>query len=171
MGEKMLEKKEEQISENVIKFQELEQYTSVWGDTVSLWQLILSSIIGIGITMGTYEGVYFILSLYPEIPEHMLSGYSLIGGIAGCFLSGLISGRSFRPKREVIEGMEEIDLESVLEQAGTSVAVEAEALSKEDSEVIKEMEALKLYPLLALIPENSPNYKEEYRRYAGGSQE
>jgi len=43
---------------------------------------------------------------------------------------------------------------------------EIEALRTVSPEVIREMENFELYSLLALIPEDSPNYKPEYRRRA-----
>lgn len=45
---------------------------------------------------------------------------------------------------------------------------EGEALTKVGSDVIKELEDLELYGLLALIPEGANNYKPEYRELAGG---
>ncbi len=44
-----------------------------------------------------------------------------------------------------------------------TVEEEIEALSNLDSEIIKELEDLELYALLALIPEDSKNYKPEYK--------
>ena len=142
-----------------------QEYTRVWSDTVSLAELFLASVIGVSVTMGLYIAVRVVLENYFEVSPGMISGYALIAGIAGCFISGMITGRRFKPKREVIEGTEKMDLESVLAEAGTSMEAEAEALSKENPEVIREMEDLELYSLLSLIPKDSPNYKPEYREY------
>jgi hypothetical protein len=43
---------------------------------------------------------------------------------------------------------------------------EVEALRNLDPKLIAEMEELELYSLLALIPEDSPNYKSEYKQKA-----
>lgn len=40
---------------------------------------------------------------------------------------------------------------------------EIDALRTVSPDVIREMESFELYSLLALIPEDSPNYKPEYR--------
>ena len=45
---------------------------------------------------------------------------------------------------------------------------EGEALTKVGPDVIKELEDLELYGLLALILEGANNYKPEYRELAGG---
>lgn len=142
-----------------------QEYTKVWGDTVSLPELFMASVIGVTVTMGLYMVVRIGLERFSEVSPGVISGYALIAGISGCFISGMITGRKFKPKRMVIEGTEKMDLESVLTEAGTSVEIEAIALSKEKQEVIAEMEDLELYSLLSLIPEGSPNYKPEYREY------
>ena len=60
-----------------------------------------------------------------------------------------------------------MELEKILAEAGTSLAEEAELLAKEDADTLQEMEDLRLYSLLRLIPEDSPNYKPQYAREAG----
>ena len=60
------------------------------------------------------------------------------------------------------------NIENILESAGITLEEEIEALSKLDSETIKELEDLELYALLALIPEDSKNYKKEYKEKAKG---
>lgn len=142
------------------------ELTKVWGDTVSLTELFLSAVVGIAVTMGAYMLIGMVVEQSTEMPKEMVRGYALIAGIAGCFISGIITGRSFKPKREVIDGTEKMDLEVVLAEAGTNVQSEAEALSVESADVIREMEDLELYSLLSLIPEGTPNYKPEYAEYA-----
>ena len=60
------------------------------------------------------------------------------------------------------------NIENILESTGITLEEEIEALSKLDSETIKELEDLELYALLALIPEDSKNYKKEYKEKAKG---
>ncbi len=60
------------------------------------------------------------------------------------------------------------NIENILESAGITLEEEREALSKLDSETIKELEDLELYALLALIPEDSKNYKKEYKEKVKG---
>ena len=47
---------------------------------------------------------------------------------------------------------------------------EREALSTASPELIREMENCNLYSLLTLIPENSPNFKPEYRMNVSGEE-
>ncbi len=141
-------------------------YTKVWGDTVFLPELVCAAVIGIAVTMGFYGVIFYLLTRLTSLSASIASGYALMGGIAGCFLSGIITGRSFRPKRMVIEGTEEMELEKILAEAGTSAEVEAKLLAKEDKETLQELESLKLYSLLRLIPKDSPNYKPQYDKEA-----
>ncbi len=148
------------------------EYTKVWGDTVFLPELLYASGIGIASTMGAYGSVYYALSALTELSSGIISGYALMAGIAGCFLGGMIAGRSFQPKRQVIEGTEEMELEKILEEAGTTLEAEAKFLADADAETIREMEDLELYALLRLIPEDSPNYKPQYHsRMERGSEQ
>lgn len=146
-------------------------YTKVWGDRVYLPDLSYSAGMGIVMTMGLYGITTYILGRNTEMAPNVASGYALIGGIAGCFISGAISSCLFKPKRELVETGQEIDLAKILEEAGSSLEAEAGALSQQDQAVIQEMEDLELYHLLALIPETSANYKPEYKELAkkGGS--
>ena len=47
-----------------------------------------------------------------------------------------------------------------------TIEEEREALRTVSPEIIKEMEDLELYSLLSLIPEDSANFKPEYREKA-----
>lgn len=145
-------------------------YTKVWGDTIFLPELLCAAAIGIGVTTGFYGGISYLLTKLTSLSSGVIGGYALMGGIAGCFLSGIITGRSFKPKRIVIEGTEEMELEKILTTAGTSLEAETELLARADKETLQEMEALKLYGLLRLIPEDSPNYKPQYGEVEGRSQ-
>ena len=78
-------------------------YTKVWGDTVFLPELLCAAAIGIGVTTGFYGGISYLLTKLTSLSSGVIGGYALMGGIAGCFLSGIITGRSFKPKRIVIE--------------------------------------------------------------------
>ncbi len=140
--------------------------TEVWGDTVALRELLISAILGVVLTMTFFLVGRSVLLGMGTIETSLAKGYSLLAGIAGCLLSAVISARLFKPKRVIEERFDAEDIETVLAAAGMTVAEEAEALSHLDSKIIAEMEDLELYSLLALIPEGSPNYKPEYKRYA-----
>ena len=142
--------------------------TEVWGDTVNIKELAISIILGVVFTMVFYLIGRKIFMSMGTIEENLAKGYALFIGIAGCFIAAVISAKSFRPKRIVGELDSTTDVAEVLEYAHMTPEEEGEALTKVGPDVIKEMEDLELYGLLALIPEGANNYKPEYRELAGG---
>jgi len=140
--------------------------TEVWGDTVALKELLLAAILGIVLTMIFFLFGRSIFLGMGTIETSLAKGYSLLVGIAGCFLSAIISAKLFKPKRIIEERFDAEDIETVLAAAGMTLDEEAEALSHLDPKIIAEMVDLELYSLLALIPEGSPNYKPEYKQNA-----
>lgn len=142
--------------------------TEVWGDTVNIKELAISIILGVIFTMCFYLIGRRIFLGIGSIEENLAKGYALFVGIAGCFIAAVISAKAFRPKRIVGELDSTTDVAEVLEYAHITPEEEGEALSKVGLDVIKEMEDLELYGLLALIPEGANNYKPEYRQLAGG---
>jgi len=141
-------------------------YTEVWGDTVVLWQLCLAALICVVLTMvGFLLGRSLFLSMESLEPS-LAKGYSLLTGILGCFIGAAISARSFKPKRVVVEKFEQSTIQEILDQAGITMEEEIEGLRHASPEIIAEMESLELYSLLCLVPEDSPNYKPEYRELA-----
>ena len=145
-----------------------EKYTEVWGDTVVLKELLYSCVIGVFFTMGMFFLGKKIFHSFENIEKSLANGYALLIGVIGCIASGAICAKLFRPKRTVEEKFEFENIENILESAGITLEEEKEALSKLDSETIKELEDLELYALLALIPEDSKNYKKEYKEKAKG---
>lgn len=139
------------------------KYIEVWGETVDLKELVYASIIGIVLTMGMFLIGRKIFLNMNNINLGLVNGYSLLFGVLGCILSGIISARLFKPKRIIEVRHSKENTEEVISAAGMTVEEEIEALSNIDSQIIKELEELKLYGLLALIPEDSKNYKPEYR--------
>lgn len=145
------------------------KYTQVWGDIVSLKELVIASIIGIVVTMGMFFlGQYIFNDLIDGIDEALANGYALLVGVSGVFISGFISAKLFKPKRKIEDKMEIQDVEEVLKAAGMTPKEEAEALAEASPEIIQEMEDLELYGLLALIPEDSANFKAEYKEKLKG---
>ena len=142
--------------------------TEVWGDTVNIKELAISIILGVIFTMVFYLIGRKIFMSMGTIEENLAKGYALFVGIAGCFIAAVISAKAFRPKRIVGELDSMTDVAEVLEYAHMTPEEEGEALTKVGPDVIKEMEDLELYGLLALIPEGANNYKPEYRELAGG---
>ena len=144
------------------------ELTEVWGDTVNIKELAISIILGVIFTMVFYLIGRKIFMSMGTIEENLAKGYALFVGIAGCFIAAVISAKAFRPKRIVGELDSTTDVAEVLEYAHMTPEEEGEALTKVGSDVIKEMEDLELYGLLALIPEGANNYKPEYRELARG---
>jgi len=140
-----------------------DQLTEVWGDTVNLKELIMSTIIGIVLTMTFYLIGRKVFSNIDTIDKSLANGYSLLVGILGCFISGTISAKLFKPKRIVEDIADPTTMEDILKEAGMTLEDEIEAISKVNKEIINEMEDVGLYSLLSLIPEDSLNYKSEYK--------
>ncbi len=148
-----------------------EIYTRVWGDVVSLKELVYSALIGIVVTMGMFLiGQYLFNEVIEGIDEALANGYALLVGVSGVFVSGFISAKLFKPKRVIEDKMEAEAIENILKDAGITIEEEIEALSTASPEVIQEMEELELYALLALIPEESKNYKAEYKEKIVGEE-
>ncbi|MBP1920663.1 hypothetical protein [Youngiibacter multivorans] len=142
------------------------QLTEVWGDTVDLKELLISSILGIVLTVGTYLIGRSIFLKIEGLDIGLAKGYSLLVGIGGCVASGIISAKLFKPKRIVEEKFENENIEEILMAAGMTVEDEINALRNVDPAIIAEMEEFELYSLLELVPEDSPNYKPEYKEKA-----
>jgi len=142
---------------------DIKQLTEVWGDTVNLKELTMATIIGIVFTMGFYFIGRKIFYSMDSIDKSLANGYSLLVGILGCFTAGITSAKLFKPKRIIEEMADPSGLEEILKDAGMTIEDEKVALAKVDKRVIEELEAVGLYSLLSLIPEDSPNYKKEYK--------
>lgn len=139
------------------------KYMEVWGDTVVPKELGISAAICIVTSMAFYLLGRLLLSSILTMEAGLIKGYSLLIGIVGTFIGAYICAKQFRPKRKISIDFEEEDIESILKAAGMTVEEESEALRTVSPQIIKEMEDLELYSLLALVPEDSPNFKPEYR--------
>lgn len=145
------------------------QLTEVWGDTVDLKELMIASILGIALTMAMYLVGRSIFLKIEGLDVGLAKGYSLLLGIVGCIASGVISAKLFKPKRVIEEKFENENIEEILKAAGMTVEDEINALRNVDPAIIAEMEEFELYSLLELVPEDSPNYKPEYKEKAKGA--
>ena len=116
--------------------------TEVWGDTVSLRELLVAVLLGIVFTMGFYlVGRHMFLQI-DSLDASLAKGYALFVGIAGCLISSVISAKLFKPKRVISEMQQNHDIEDVLVHAGMTLEDEIDALTKLDPEIIKQMEDL-----------------------------
>ena len=151
-------KKEEQVG----------KYMEVWGDTVVPKELAASAVICVILTMVFFLGGRAVLTGIDALDPALAKGYSLI---VGTFIGAAICAKKFKPKRKIMIEFQEENIEDILKAAGMTVEEEREALRTVSPEVIKEMEDLELYSLLALIPEDCPHYKPEYRMRASLKEE
>lgn len=148
------------------KDEQVGKYMEVWGDTVVPKELAISAVICVITTMAFFLVGRTALLGMGTLDPGLAKGYALLVGIAGTFLGAVICAKMFKPKRNIMIEFQEENIEEILKAAGMTVEEEVEALRTVSPEVIKEMEDLELYSLLALVPEDSPNYKPEYREKA-----
>ena len=139
------------------------KYMEVWGDTIVPKELAISAIICVITTMVFFLAGRTVLLGIESLTPALAKGYALLVGILGTFLGAVICAKKFKPKRKIMIEFQEENIEDILKAAGMTVEEEREALRTVSPEIIKEMEDLELYSLLALIPEDSANYKPEYK--------
>ena len=142
------------------------RYMEVWGETVVPGQLAASALICVVTTMAFFLVGRTVLLGVDSLEPALAKGYALLVGILGTFLGAAICAKKFPPKRKIMVDFQEENIEDILEAAEE----EREALSTASPELIREMENCNLYSLLALIPENSPNFKPEYRMNVSGEE-
>lgn len=142
------------------------KYMEVWGDTVDPKELGISALVCVTTTMASFLVGRTILTGNISLEPGLAKGYSLLIGILGCFLGAVICAKKFKPKRKIMVQFEKENIEDILRAAGMTLEEEVEALRTVSPQIIREMEELELYSLLALIPEDSCNYKPEYREKA-----
>ncbi|MCI1821840.1 hypothetical protein [Megasphaera sueciensis] len=123
----------------------------VWGDTVNLRDLGIGMVIGMVISISCYLAASMLIKVQnPDLPDNLLSAYSLLFGIGGCVLSAVISARLFKPKRVLNEEeFSENDRDSVIKELKIDIEREKEELKYLDPKVEQEMKDLKLYDLFA----------------------
>lgn len=142
------------------------KYMEVWGDTIVPKELAISAIICVITTMVFFLAGRTVLLGIESLTPALAKGYALLVGILGTFLGAVICAKKFKPKRKIMIEFQEENIEDILKAAGMTIEEEREALRTVSPEIIKEMEDLELYSLLALIPEDSANYKPEYKEKA-----
>ncbi len=129
---------------------EKKKYAELWGDRVVLKELALASIIGIVMTMAFYLVASKFFLSNENIEPGLAKGYSLMVGIAGCILSGAISSKLFKPKRDIVDSGDDIDIEGALEAAGLTLEDEKKNGKNADKQSIAEMEKYGLDTLLEI---------------------
>jgi len=110
------------------------KYAELWGDRVVLKELLIASVIGIILTMAFYFNASRYFLSQEGIEPGLAKGYSLMIGIGGCLLGGIISSKLFKPKREVVESGEELDVLGAIEAAGSTLEDEIKAMGNTKDE-------------------------------------
>jgi hypothetical protein len=131
----------------------VQEYMTVWGDTVKFRQLLLG-LLG-GALMGYFSftgGSAYLKAYHPGLGTSLLSGYALLFGVGGSVLAGIIAGFVFSPNRVFHEEDFQIDKQLVLKELGLDPGKEAEYLKTVPAEVIAEMKKLQLYDVFADEP-------------------
>lgn len=126
------------------------KYAELWGDRVALKELAIASVIGIALTMAFYLTASNYFLAQESIDTGLAKGYSLMVGIGGCIIGAFISSKLFKPKREVVESGEELDVMGAIEAAGSTLEDEIKFAGNADPGSIREMRALGLDALLEL---------------------
>lgn len=124
-------------------------YASVWGDTVKLEHLGAATVLGIVLTLSFYFIGLSLFSGRPGLNPDLAKGYSMMIGVIGCVISGVISATLFRPKRVIVEKAQRAELPEILAATGTTLEEEREALQSLDAETLAELEELGLKGFLS----------------------
>jgi len=80
------------------------QYAEVWNDLVRIRDLALANVLGIVSGIIFYVISWYFLSHQGWAAPEKVRGYALFFGILGCLLSGWLSTRWFKAKRELVIG-------------------------------------------------------------------
>ena len=76
------------------------RYLEVWGDTVAGRDLAVSVVIGIVLSVCALLGATALFNSFVT-DSSLADAYALLVGIAGCLVAGVVSGKLFRPKRNI----------------------------------------------------------------------
>jgi hypothetical protein len=127
-------------------------YAEVWGDTVDLKHLLASTVVGVVLTMGGYLiGLRIFSSQAGKLSEALIKGYSLMVGVAGCILTGVICAVLFPPKRVLVEKAQSVEVREALGAVGIEPADELEGLESLEPAARKELEELGLLEALSKV--------------------
>jgi hypothetical protein len=76
----------------------------VYGDIVRIRDLAIANVLGITCGISSYVLSRDLITLLRWASPEKIKGYALFFGILGCLLSGLLTARWFKAKREVAAG-------------------------------------------------------------------
>lgn len=127
---------------------EKREFLTVWGDTVDFKELLVGLVVGaIAGFVSYYGGLLAIKHLFPQMPQGLMMGYSLLIGVTGCLAVGVVAAIMIKPKRIFKEDDKHIDKAMVLKELNVDLEQEAMVLNSVPADVIAEMHKLGLYEL------------------------
>ncbi|HHV79536.1 MAG TPA: hypothetical protein GXX40_08015 [Firmicutes bacterium] len=124
-------------------------YASVWGDTVKLEHLAVSTVLGVVLTMAFYSFGLSFFSRNPGIKPDLAKGYAMMVGVVGCIISCVTAAILFKPKRVIVEKAEHAELPEILNAAGMTLEEERQALESIDAQTATELSELGLKDFLS----------------------
>jgi hypothetical protein len=134
------------------------KYVEVWEDTVSIRDLVYSILLSLVLGFVFYLLCYRIISKVEGIDQNLLKGYSLIGGVIGCILAGIISSIIFKPKRIIEDSTTTSeDILSVIKDHNISLEQEKEFINQLDKETIEELKDAGLYDKIINLVDSERN--------------
>ncbi|MDF3305547.1 hypothetical protein P3H15_10990 [Rhodococcus sp. T2V] len=124
------------------------RYLEVWGDTVAGRDLAVSVVIGIVVSVCALLGATaFFHSFVTD--SSLADAYALLVGIAACLVAGVVSGKLFRPKRNIAvdssEGDKVGDVIRVLQEERQGLG----SVSDLPAQTVQELKDLDLYDRFA----------------------
>jgi uncharacterized protein involved in cysteine biosynthesis len=118
----------------------------IWGDTVSLKDLLIAMLIGVVLGISFFKiALFLIQTQISQLPPNLHNSVALLAGIIGCLLAAVISAKLFAPKRTLSEEeFSPLDRERVLQELQVDMEAEAEEIKRQPAAVTREMEELQL---------------------------
>ncbi|MEN0138576.1 MAG: hypothetical protein AAGC80_25710 [Rhodococcus sp. (in: high G+C Gram-positive bacteria)] len=124
------------------------RYLEVWGDTVAGRDLALSVVIGIVVSVCALLGATAFFNSFVT-DSSLAEAYALLVGIAACLVAGVVSGKLFRPKRNIAidssEGDTVGDVIRVLQEERQGLGSVADL----PAQTVRELKDLDLYDRFA----------------------
>jgi hypothetical protein len=115
----------------------------VWGDTVSLKELIIGQLCGALAGYASFAAaVSYLTARHSHLTRGVLMGYALLIAVSGCVVVGALAAVAFKPKRVVREEGSVADTGALWQDLRTDPERESEYLTSAPPDVIAEMRRL-----------------------------
>jgi uncharacterized transporter YbjL len=130
----------------------------VWGDTVSLSELIVGMLAGALAGYTAFAAALSYLNAYhSDLTRGVLMGYALLMGVCGCVVIGALAAAVFKPKRIVREEASVADTAALWRELRIDVRQEAQYLASVPPDLLAEMRRLGLLDLFIDEPGRRPD--------------